>query len=167
MIEKIYLDMDGVLCYFEERYFELYGQTPGEARDRKNFSENWTNFIMTRQFETLPWFPGGEKLVRFVKCLGVPIEILSSSGGEKYHSEVWLQKDAWLTDKGIKFKRNIVAGRKLKRDYATPNTVLIDDTPDVIEAFNAAGGIGILHKDVDETIQALKLLFPAEQPEQI
>jgi hypothetical protein len=32
---------------------------------------------------------------------------------------------------------------------------LIDDTPDVIESFNKAGGYGILHVDVKDTVKKL------------
>ena len=45
MIEKIYLDMDGVLCNFERRYFQLYNELPGSMRDRKDFNIHWDNFI--------------------------------------------------------------------------------------------------------------------------
>jgi hypothetical protein len=47
----------------------------------------------------------------------------------------------------------------LKQNYATPDSILIDDTEDVIEAFNRAGGIGILHKDASETLSVLRKIF--------
>ena len=50
-------------------------------------------------------------------------------------------------------------GRSLKKDYASPDTILIDDTEDVINSFNRAGGIGILHKDIGETLTQLKTLL--------
>jgi hypothetical protein len=58
-----------------------------------------------------------------------------------------------------KWKVNVVAGRKLKAEFATPDSILIDDTLDVIEAFNKAGGIGIHHKDVGNTIMLLNILL--------
>jgi phosphoserine aminotransferase len=54
------------------------------------------------------------------------------------------------------WKPNVVAGRKNKAGYATPNTILVDDTSDVIQAFNAAGGVGILHKEIGNTLMMLK-----------
>ena len=155
MIDKIYLDMDGVLCNFEKRYVELYKESPNSSRDKKNWSENWTDFIMTKQFETLDIFPGAIELLRYVRRTELPIEILTSSGGVKYHDLVAEQKDIWLKKQGLTYKRNVVPGRSLKAAYATPNTILIDDTEDVIVAFNKAGGIGILHKDIGETVQTL------------
>jgi hypothetical protein len=86
----------------------------------------------------------------------VNVEILSSSGGKKFHNEVSEQKDEWLNNLGVNYVRNIVPGRSLKRNYATPDSILVDDTEDVIEGFRNAGGIGILHTDANETIELLK-----------
>jgi len=163
MIEKIYLDMDGVLCNFERRYFELYKELPGSMRDRKEFNVHWHDFIATKQFETLDWYPGGKELVAFCFEADVPIELLTSSGGNKYHKEVERQKIVWLENNGLgKLKANVVPGRKHKAEYATPNTILIDDTQDIIQMFNAAGGIGILHKEIGNTLMMLEKLLEVE-----
>jgi len=159
-VTKLYLDMDGVLCNFEKRFTELYGKDALGARDRKNFTTNWPNFIMDGNFESLEWFPGGKELLDFIQNeTDWEVEILSSSGGEKFHSEVAAQKVVWLCDKGIPYKANIVPGRKHKTAYATPETILIDDTEDIIVNFNAAGGLGILHKDANETLAKLRTLL--------
>jgi len=161
-ISKIYLDMDGVLCNFERRYFERYNELPGSMRDRKDFNVHWDDFILNYQFETLDWWPGGKELLTYVCFLhnehGIEVEMQTSSGGQKHHAEVAKQKQVWLDSKGIIFKANVVAGRKTKAEYAKPDTILIDDTPDVIQSFNAAGGIGILHKEVGNTLLKLKSL---------
>jgi hypothetical protein len=159
-VTKLYLDMDGVLCDFEKRFTELYGKDALGVRDRKNFTTNWPNFIMDGNFESLEWFPGGKELLDFIQNeTDWEVEILSSSGGEKFHSEVAAQKVMWLCDKCIPYKANIVPGRKHKTAYATPETILIDDTEDIIVNFNAAGGVGILHKDINETLAKLRTLL--------
>lgn len=158
-IKKIYLDLDGVLCDFEHRYTKLFGRTPHEARDKKEFSPDWTKFVEGENFATLPWFEGGEELLAFIRKCPVNIEILSSSGGKKFHDEVTAQKLQWLRGHDIGYKANIVPGRRIKAEYASPDAILIDDTPDVIEAFNAAGGHGILHKDLGKTLEKLKELL--------
>lgn len=146
-----YLDMDGVLADFESRFAERYGEDALKLREKKMRTEFWPDFIKNKQFETLDWFPGGQELLAFVKSFNTNIEILSSSGGEKFHEEVKAQKIVWLKNHNIDFKVNIVPGRKRKKEYANDHSILIDDTPDVIEDFNQAGGIGILHKDLNKT----------------
>lgn len=152
--------MDGVFCDFNRRYFELFGETPGSSRDRRNFSGNWIEFIEGENFATLDWHEGGEELLAYVRTIrDVPIEMLTSSGGMKYHSEVTIQKTQWLCERGFEYKINTVPGRKLKAEYATSTTVLVDDTPDVIESFGNAGGITVLHNDINVTIKTLKRLL--------
>ena len=158
---KLYLDMDGVIANFEKRYIELFNESPGSSRDRKEFSNNWTKFIEGKNFETLDWWPGGPELITYLGKNNLDVEILSSSGGNKYHDLVVEQKKNWIKTFNLpeQWKINIVAGRKKKAEFATPDSILIDDTLDVIEAFNKAGGIGIHHKDVGNTIMLLDILL--------
>ena len=151
--------MDGVLTNFESRWAELFGGPAQVVRDRKNFNDEWPQFVKKRAFETLDWFPGGQELLKYIQSKNVTVEILSSSGGAKFHFEVVEQKDFWLKTHDISYKRNIVPGRKFKVEYAKPNVILIDDTKEIIDSFNAAGGIGILHRDVNITIEKLESLL--------
>jgi hypothetical protein len=160
MIKKIYLDMDGVLSDFEKQFKSCYGVESLKKRDRKLWSEDWPDFIKNEQFEVLPKFPGCDELLTFIrKHPEIEVEILTSSGGIKFHEEVKKQKKVWLKKYGISYKPHVVPGRKHKKEYAKPDVVLIDDTEDVITSFNKAGGIGILHKDVKETIKTLETLL--------
>jgi hypothetical protein len=155
--------MDGVISDFEGSFSSFYGQDVLKNRDKKLWTQEWPNFILEKRgFEFLPWWPGGQELIKFAKELstkGIEVEMLTSSGGEKYHNEVSEQKIIWLKKNGIAFKPNVVPGRRHKKDYAGKGIVLIDDTEDVIRAFNKAGGIGILHKDLGDTIEKLKTLL--------
>lgn len=162
-IKTIYLDMDGVLCDFDTRWKEAFGETPSETRAKNKFSPNWDTFVQTEQFATLAPFPGWINLLSAVSSYDVNLEILSSSGGQKYHTEVTEQKKKWLKDHGINIPVNIVPGRRLKSNYATANTLLIDDTPDVIMGFHEAGGYGILHDSAERTIKMLKGFFSDER----
>ena len=150
--------MDGVLCDFEKKFIELYGFLSLGKRDRKTWSKDWEDFIKNQHaFEKLEWFSGGQELLAFIRRHPeIHVEILSSSGGEKFHGEVTAQKIKWLRKHGIHYKANIVPGRKHKKDWAEPTAAIIDDTPDVIQSFNAAGGIGILHKEIGNTLMMLK-----------
>ncbi len=151
--------MDGVLSDFEKRFVELYGEDALKLRDRKNFTKFWPEFIQSKQFEHLDWFPGGQELLKYLKQFNVEIEILSSSGGVKHHDLVKEQKKVWLKKNGIAYHPHIVPGRRRKKEYAKKNIILIDDTEDVIAEFNKAGGIGILHRDVKDTIKTLDTLL--------
>ena len=162
-VSKLYLDMDGVLCDFDKRYFELFGESPGSSRDRRNFSGNWIEFIEGENFATLDWNPGGQELLAYVRTIpNIEIEMLTSSGGQEHHTEVSIQKTQWLCERGILYKANICPGSRLKAQYADPSIILIDDTDYVLDGFVKAGGIGILHKNVNETIRQLELYFEEE-----
>ena len=154
-VNTIYLDMDGVLTDFDKKYRELFGSDPALVRHNKARCNNWEAFVQGKHFEHLDWHSGGQELLRYLKTLKVNIEILSSSGGEKFHDEVTRQKLAWLKKHHINYKANIVAGRRLKADYANQNAILIDDTKDNVEQFYGAGGHGIYHTDVHKTIGEL------------
>jgi len=46
----------------------------------------------------------------------------------------------------------------LKKNYAAPNHILIDDRKSNIDEWRAEGGIGILHTSAADTIRQLKKL---------
>ena len=162
-IEKVYFDMDGVLCNFEKRYEELFSQSPIASRENKHWSTNWIDFIESHQFESLEPMPGAYDMLAYVRKKDIPMEMLTSSGSMKidikYHNLIADQKAIWLKKHGITYKINVVRNRKMKAEYAEPNIIMIDDTPDVIEAFDKAGGIGILHKNSAGTLHTLEHLF--------
>ena len=152
--------MDGVLSDFGKRYKELYRIQPKSSRERgEKRDHKWDEFVDGNNFETLDWYPGGKELLKFVMSLDIPIEILSSSGGRNHHEAVKKQKKVWLKNQCIDFSANIVPGRALKADYAKPDIILIDDTDDVIDDFNKAGGIGILHTDTAKTIKIVQSIL--------
>jgi hypothetical protein len=152
--------MDGVLSDFTKRYKELWKVAPISSRERGEKRDYmWDGFVDGNNFETLDWYPGGKELLKYVLSLDIPIEILSSSGGRDHHEAVKKQKKVWLEKQLINFPTNIVPGRALKADYAKPDIILIDDTQDVIDDFNAAGGIGILHTDTAKTIKIVQSIL--------
>lgn len=159
-IQKMLLDMDGVLSDFHKRYRELFHIETEKIRARgEKDDSNWDQFVWGKNFETLDWYPGSKELLKFVRSLDIPIEILSSSGGRLHHEEVKSQKEMWLKNHNIDFVVNVVPGRHLKANYAKSDIILIDDTQDVIDDFNMAGGIGIHHTDAAKTIAIIKSLL--------
>jgi len=159
IIDKIYLDMDGVLCDFEKRFVEVHSIAPDSIGRTFTESPEWEQFVSWQHFETLDWFPGGMELWQYVSSLGVPLEILSSSGGHKFYETITEQKTTWLRDNGIDIPINIVPGKRYKRDFARSTHILIDDTDRNVVEFIEAGGIALLHKESTTTIKNLELFF--------
>ena len=149
--------MDGVLCDFEKKYEELYNESSKATRERKLFSNNWHDFVNGKNFEKLNYFPGALRLMKYVNSLDIPVEILSSTARSEFYDQISRQKEDWLTKYGINFPRNFVPGKRFKKQFATPRSIIIDDTQSVIDDWKHAGGIGILHKDWPTTLAILGL----------
>jgi hypothetical protein len=156
-VTKIYLDMDGVIADFDKQYRQLYRMSPKEADDKKEFYKLFDNFIETGQFAKLDMTQDAKLLLQFLDSTGIPVEILSSTASEKRHDAIAPQKTEWLLKHGIHYPINLVPGKRLKRTYAKPDHLLIDDTGVNIDQWRVDGGIGILHTDALTTIGILKM----------
>ena len=156
-IIKIYLDMDGVIADFDKKYKELYNIAPKDADTYKTFDKFFTTFIAERQFAKLDLMPDALLLIDYLKSLSVPTEILSSTSSEKRDAEIREQKVEWLHKHNLTFPINLVPGKRLKRNFSNPNSILIDDTGQNIDQWRQEGGIGILHTDALTTIGILKM----------
>lgn len=156
-ISCIYLDLDGVVADFNERYKELYRMEPREAEKKKEFNKYFDSFIETRQFAKLSMMPGAHTGIAFLANCGVPVEILSSTANESRYDAISEQKLEWLGNFGIDFKPNFVPGKRHKYKFAGPDKIIIDDTESVIDDWRKAGGIGILHTDWQTTLGILKM----------
>lgn len=158
-MKKIFVDMDGVLTDFNKKYKEMFGATPSEIKsgeNRTHYSEYWNQFVDRLGFEKLDWHPGAQELVHFLEKLeNVQLCILTSAGGFDRQQEVMDQKLNWLDDRMIDWPAVVVPGRRYKAGFATGDSFMIDDTPDVIKGFCENGGSGIIHKDTAYTIEVL------------
>ena len=156
-ISMIYVDMDGVIADFEKRYKEKFKVSPEQTRDNKSFGGFFDKFIADKEFATLDMMPDARLLLQFLNTLFIPKEILSSTASEKWHDNIMPQKTEWLKKHGIQYKANLVPGKKHKYKFATPDSIIIDDTKSVIDDWTKAGGIGIWHTDAISTITMLKM----------
>ena len=155
-IKCIYLDMDGVIADFVKRYKELYHMEPREAEKKKEFNKFFDEFIETNQFATLDMMPGSMMGLEFLRKANVPTQILSSTANEARYDDISKQKMIWLQTHGITFNPLFVPGKKHKYKYATPDSIIIDDTESVIDDWRKAGGIAIWHKDWMTTLAILR-----------
>jgi hypothetical protein len=149
--------MDGVIADFDKKYKELYNIAPKDADTYKTFDKFFTTFIAERQFAKLDLMPDALLLINYLKSLSVPTEILSSTSSEKRDAEIREQKIEWLHKHNLTFPINLVPGKRLKRNFSNPNSILIDDTAQNIDQWRAEGGVGILHTDAMTTIGILKM----------
>lgn len=147
----LYLDMDGVLADFHKAYIKY---DPNKD-DRKKFRASVMEYKI---FEDLDFMPDTQELLNHVSKLhGINVEILTSMGTHDpiQGEEAKRQKLKWLNAKNIPYKANFVRSKEEKANYATPNSILIDDSVGCISPFIRAGGHGILHTNSSETISIL------------
>jgi hypothetical protein len=160
-ITKIYLDMDGVICDFQDRYKKLFDSLPERDDKTKTFYKNFDKFIEGRNFADLNMMEGSITLIHTLEKLyeeyGIVTEILSSTASEKRHENIKQQKEEWLKTHGITFKQNFVPGKQLKYKFAEPTALIIDDTVSVIDDWRRAGGQAIWHNNVPATLAMLKV----------
>lgn len=156
-ISQIYLDMDGVIADFNKRYKELYRMEPREAEKKKEFHKFFDEFIATGQFSTLDLMPDAMLGIEYLRKAPVPTQILSSTASPERYDAIAKQKLIWLQTHGITFNPIFVPGKRHKYKYATPDSIIIDDTESVIDDWRKAGGIGILHKNWVTTLAILKM----------
>ena len=155
-VDKIYVDMDGVIADFHKRYTERYRMSPAEADGAGQFGKFFVKFIADREFSTLELMEDAVELLNFLNGMKAPKEILSSTARVENHSSISAQKNEWLKHHNINYVQNFVPGKHLKYRFATPNSIIIDDTKSVIDDWNNAGGIGLHHTDAKSTIAMLK-----------
>jgi hypothetical protein len=169
----IYLDMDGVLVDFDKGALEVFPDFPFLQEQEKNGVTNFTNFVLRANFyhairETedfwlkLDYFEGALRLWELVennfKYGFITAPIVSDT-------RCCIQKRQWLAD-GLAMcvteNFHCTADKSSIFDPTSPLIqVLIDDRVDNIESWRAVGGVGILHKNVDDTFQQLKNIFPS------
>lgn len=149
---KIYCDMDGVIVDFDKGYFELTGhRLTGEHRNDDNFWDPINDAGYDFWFN-LEWTKDGKELWDYIK--DHQPELLSAPSRQ---NDSRVAKHDWV-DRELPNTHLILRSAKHKKDFATPNSILIDDRLDNIIGWREAGGIGIHHINTLQTIQELKLL---------
>ncbi len=104
------------------------------------------------------------QLLRYLKTLNIPVEILSATGCKRtpeFHEEISDQKMEWLEANGIHFQANFTPSGAMKGEYAKKwhNPILIDDTAKCLMAFQKEGGFVVPHIGAKESIQILQKYF--------
>lgn len=138
----IYLDIDGVLANYIKAYRAFFkdrllaednGVIPFQYTHNKAMFEE---FVVNGGFSTLDVMPDAHSLVASLKELQseyklISIEILGSMGNisEALMHEICKQKSDWVRSTfEVDWHMNFVKHKGMKRLFAAPNRILIDDT---------------------------------------
>ena len=145
---EIYVDMDGVLADFFGEWARLMDKE--NWRDIKDVSPALAKIRATDNFWlNLPILPQAKKLLAMIKQVKGEYNICTSPLADDPnsipHKREWIEKNlSFFPPKNVYITHN-------KPQYATNNNgtpnILIDDYGVNIDAWEAAGGIGIKHND--------------------
>ncbi len=147
---ELFLDLDGVFAHFDLGVYKLSGKWPHELPT----SRMW-KVINSRKdfFLTLELMPEAEVLWDYCKQYDRKT-FLTGAPSSKLFQE---QKSLWVRENLCQTTPVVVLPSKNKQLHSGPNRMLVDDRDDIIEAWIAKGGIGILHKeDVWDTIEKME-----------
>ncbi len=159
---KIYVDMDGVVADFDQRFLDLSGMMPREYEAKYGRDAFW-EFIdegenKLKFWVGIPQMSDAQSLMDYVSQYDY--EMLTSPSIKQ---QSLMGKGLWIknqTKNGLFKSKPKVNYRfaKKKIEFAAPNHILIDDKASTIDSWNSKGGIGILHTSAADTINQLKKL---------
>ena len=159
---KVYLDMDGVLADFDQRFRDLSGMEPKEYEAEYGTEEFW-NFIdeknKIRFWVGIPVMPGAKQLVDAVK--NYDYEILTAPSAKKQSrlgKRLWIRnhQDIFGGVPKINFKK--AKEKHLVKPELSQYDILVDDRKDTINRWNEAGGTGIFYQNINQVLSDLKKL---------
>jgi 5'(3')-deoxyribonucleotidase len=158
-IQRIFIDMDGVLADFNTGVETLTGTPfPNTDKGHNDYDLRKEELTNKRLFRNLPPLPDMYELVGYVRHTNLPWEILTAAGVINRELVVW-DKNEWIKEY---ISPTVVVTCTMtgsqKGMFAFEGSVLIDDRIKNIESWEANGGIGILHTSAAETIKELKKL---------
>ncbi len=167
---KLYVDLDGVMSDLVAKWAELTGYSRDDIehgywtnREMKKKIWKTTNRALKQGVEIwydLDLMPGAmtlwQFLVRNAGTVGYEIEILTATGRMR-QEEVADMKHRWVA-KHLSSTVGVITVQDGvdKARYAEEDAILIDDQQKNIDAWERAGGVGILHTDAESTINQLR-----------
>lgn len=153
---KIFLDVDGVFADMDKRIKEICGpDTPRFSNDIwLHIAKEW------RFFWHLELIPESLRLVTMLRHHDLEFLTALPESREGQHGLATADADKreWLRHHiSRSIPINTIVGGKNKPVFLEkhPGAILIDDYDRNINVWNAAGGVGILHENVQGTINKL------------
>lgn len=169
-IQKIFVDLDGVLFDFDRKVFEITGKKIVDIPKKEMWQAIYQYNKTTPFFESLPLMEDAPVLLDYLAewCSDDEVEILTASGHSP--ADAGDQKmRACQRHFGGKYKVNVVKKSPEKAAFTEGRygCVLIDDRAKCIDPWVEAGGIGILHESAEKTIEELERILTAPEPDDV
>lgn len=170
-IDKLYLDMDGVIADFNQNLRD-FGVVDNETHFIHKPRAEWTETqvdldrrvrgVMELEdfWPSIPAMPGAFELWDY--CKQFDLHILTATPNiTEWRDRIADQKRQWIQSMFGPFPGDKihVCLRAEKAAFAGPTHLLVDDMPSNCTEWNAAGGMAILHSTAQNTIQHLKELY--------
>jgi 5'(3')-deoxyribonucleotidase len=158
-VKRIFIDMDGVLADFNTGVETLTGREfPNTDQGHNDYDERKEELTNKRLFRMLPPMPDMYDLIGYVRHTGLPWEILTAAGVVNRELVVF-DKNEWIKEHvSPTVVVTCTMSGSQKGMFAIKGSVLIDDRKQNLDAWEAHGGIGILHTSAEDTINQLKEL---------
>ena len=158
---KIYLDMDGVLSDFNQRFRSLAGMEPDEFESKYGKTAFW-DFIdegnnKIRFWVGIPVMNGAKELVDLASKYNYSVLTAPSAKKQsRLGKSLWIRNhtgDLFPSKPSVIFKR--ASEKHLVKPELTKNDILVDDKKSTIDNWNAAGGTGIFYKNISQVLNDL------------
>jgi len=157
----IYLDLDGVLCDFIKGASDATDLPIRDHEDWEKVKDTQWKMIadIGKDFwAKLNWTSDGKKLWDYVKQFRP--NILSAFPQAPENKQFAVEgKYEWIKRELRGYDNIYLVKGQDKQIYANPTSILIDDSGRNIKQWLSKGGIGILHRNANDTIRRLKELI--------
>jgi hypothetical protein len=157
---KVYLDMDGVLADFDQRFRDISGMEPKEFENKYGTKAFWNLIDEENKIKFwvgIPVMSGAADLVNAVKDYNYELLTSPSAKKQSYLGKIlWVKNhtgDVFPSKPRINFKK--AKEKHLVKPQLAKTDILIDDREDTIGRWNAAGGTGIVYKNISQVLNDL------------
>jgi len=160
---KLFVDLDGVLADFDGGVLALTGRLPKDLEPKRM----WAILARTPDFyANLAWMPGGRGLWERLRPHGPTVLTgLPMGNWAKPQKLAWCARELGpeVPVVACMSREKAKLGRELTPGDAVP--VLIDDRESLEEAWQAMGGVFILHAEPETSAAAFEDLLAKKEPE--
>lgn len=149
----IYVDLDGVLVDFDNGFKAISNGIDKSMYIKQHGIHKFWQLINSHKqewWENLNWMPDGAKLWEAIKNKNV--KVLTSGSTRNTGVMAINGKNKWVSDHLGLVETIVVNSSHDKQKYARPGDILIDDLYSNISAWTVKKGIGILHRNAEDTI---------------